>query len=412
MTKNKKIILSITLIIFSFSLFKIVSAVEFVPQVTIPNSEFTAEQAVQLEYGLRPIGNYIKAIYNYALIIVGILAVIVLMIGGIIWLTSAGNSEKISQAKSWITGALTGLILMFLSYTILKTINPQLVSLRVPGIQTIGNINKGCCILQKNELQNPFLVPGENIIKLTFNATSVECYNRALAVKEPGIKNPDDLTKEEKADIEKYMKDQRKFYPSEAATGFNTCEIKGAYIEYLSHSVDTTNNFSEANLSHIYCRNSIRQRTFNTNENQFSFFMPYADCSTLSIDEIKRFAKNQYPNYTTIQNENEFITLTCTGRSNGSTCTTLTGKLAGSTFTWTSCYDNICWYNKIFGDNDIRGNLGEPCGVDDSFCVPRGPDCKDIPGFIKRSGELGGRACGPNLKCCKKDKTYWRKLGY
>lgn len=412
MTKNKKIILSITLIIFSFSLFKIVSAVEFVPQVTIPNSEFTAEQAVQLEYGLRPIGNYIKAIYNYALIIVGILAAIVLIIGGIIWLTSAGNSEKISQAKSWITGALTGLILMFLSYTILKTINPQLVSLRVPGIQTIGNINKGCCRLQKNELQNPFLVPGENIIKLTFNATSVECYNRALAVKEPGIKNPDDLTKEEKADIEKYMKDKRKFYPSEAATGFNTCEIKGAYIEYLSHSVNTTNNFSEANLSHIYCRNSIRQRTFNTNENQFSFFMPYADCSTLSIDEIKRFAKNQYPNYTTIQNENEFITLTCTGRSNGSTCTTLTGKLAGSTFTWTSCYDNICWYNKIFGDNDIRGNLGEPCGVDDSFCVPRGPNCKDIPGFISRSQEFGGRSCGPNLKCCKKDKTYWRKLGY
>ncbi|MGI6348209.1 MAG: pilin [Patescibacteria group bacterium] len=407
MTKNKKIILSITLIIFSFSLFKIVSAVEFVPQVTIPNSEFTAEQAVQLEYGLRPIGNYIKAIYNYALIIVGILAAIVLIIGGIIWLTSAGNSEKISQAKSWITGALTGLILMFLSYTILKTINPQLVSLRVPGIQTIGNINKGCCRLQKNELRNPFLVPGENIIKLTFNATSVECYNRALAVKEPGIKNPDDLTKEEKADIEKYMKDQLKFYPSEAAAGFNTCQPKGAYIEYLSHSVNTSNNYSEADLSHIYCRNSIRQRTFNTNENHFSFFMPYADCSTLSIDEIKRVAKNQYPNYTTIQNENEFITLTCTGRSNGSTCTTLTGKLAGSTFTWTSCYDNICWYNE-----DIRGGLGEPCGVDDSFCVPSGTDCEDIPGFIDRSWEWGGGDCGPDLKCCKKDKTYWRKLGY
>lgn len=399
MTKNKKIILSITLIIFSFSLFKIVSAVEFVPQVTIPNSEFTAEQAVQLEYGLRPIGNYIKAIYNYALIIVGILAAIVLIIGGIIWLTSAGNSEKISQAKSWITGALTGLILMFLSYTILKTINPQLVSLRVPGIQTIGNINKGCCRLQKNELRNPFLVPGKNIIKLTFNATSVECYNRALAVKEPGIKNPDDLTKEEKADIEKYMKDKRKFYPSEAAAGFDTCEIKGAYIEYLKHSED-----SEANLPHIYCINSIRQPTFNTNENQFSFFMPYDDCSTLSIDEIKRFAKNQYPNYTTIQNENEFITLTCTDRSNGSACTTLTGKLAGSAFIWTSCYDNICWYK--------RGNLGEPCGVDDSFCVPSGTNCKDIPGFISRSGELGGRSCGPDLKCCKKDKTYWRKLGY
>ena len=45
---------------------------------------------------------------------------------------------------------------MFLSYTILKTINPQLVSLRVPGIQTIGNINKGCCILQKMSFEIHF----------------------------------------------------------------------------------------------------------------------------------------------------------------------------------------------------------------------------------------------------------------
>ena len=71
---------------------------------------------------------YIRAIYKYAIGIVGILATVVLMFGGILWIVAGGNAERVGNAKSWIGASLTGLILVLCSYMILKTINPALVS--------------------------------------------------------------------------------------------------------------------------------------------------------------------------------------------------------------------------------------------------------------------------------------------
>jgi len=67
-----------------------------------------------------------------ALTIAGILAVIMIIIAGVQWVTSGGNSEMINGAKKRIGGALTGLLIAYLSYTILNTINPALTNLRLP----------------------------------------------------------------------------------------------------------------------------------------------------------------------------------------------------------------------------------------------------------------------------------------
>jgi len=40
--------------------------------------------------------------------IIGILAALALMIGGVIWLIAAGNASRISEAKAWIGASLTG----------------------------------------------------------------------------------------------------------------------------------------------------------------------------------------------------------------------------------------------------------------------------------------------------------------
>jgi len=73
---------------------------------------------------------YIKAIYNYAMGIIGILAALALMIGGVIYLTATGNATRISEAKSWITGALTGMLIMFTSYVLLNEVNPDLIGFK------------------------------------------------------------------------------------------------------------------------------------------------------------------------------------------------------------------------------------------------------------------------------------------
>lgn len=86
------------------------------------------------------IGEYASAIYQYALSIVGILATVVLVWAGVVWLTAAGNAEKIKIAKEYIAGALIGLVLTFGSYLILYTLNPDLVKFDAFKLRVIERV--------------------------------------------------------------------------------------------------------------------------------------------------------------------------------------------------------------------------------------------------------------------------------
>lgn len=71
--------------------------------------------------------DYLQAIYRFALWAVGIAALFMLSIGGMMYLTSAGNTSQLGSAKKIIFDALLGLVLAIVSWLILYTINPQLV---------------------------------------------------------------------------------------------------------------------------------------------------------------------------------------------------------------------------------------------------------------------------------------------
>lgn len=74
------------------------------------------------------IGQYVGALANYLFAIVGIVAAITLMVGGVRWLAATGNSSAVSDAKKWITNSLLGLALTLCAYVLLIVINPALVS--------------------------------------------------------------------------------------------------------------------------------------------------------------------------------------------------------------------------------------------------------------------------------------------
>lgn len=76
------------------------------------------------------IADYIEAVYKYLIGIVGILATVVMMIGGVIWITAGGNASRVGEAKAWIGGALMGLVLALASYTILYQINDETVKMK------------------------------------------------------------------------------------------------------------------------------------------------------------------------------------------------------------------------------------------------------------------------------------------
>jgi hypothetical protein len=89
--------------------------------------------------------DYIVAIYNFALMIIGIICFGALLYGGLRYLTSVGKPAAISDARDQIFSALLGLIILFSAYLILRTINPELVILYQEPPQTFGCTKKEDC---------------------------------------------------------------------------------------------------------------------------------------------------------------------------------------------------------------------------------------------------------------------------
>jgi len=71
------------------------------------------------------LGDYIAMIFNFAVMIVGVIAVLVIILGGYLYITAAGNATQIEKAKGMIFNAIIGLVLVLLSVMILKFIGGE-----------------------------------------------------------------------------------------------------------------------------------------------------------------------------------------------------------------------------------------------------------------------------------------------
>lgn len=72
--------------------------------------------------------------YYFIVSIAGLAVLIMLVWGGLEWLTSIGNPTRISAAKDRIFSALIGLLIILASYLILQAINPELTILTLPSL--------------------------------------------------------------------------------------------------------------------------------------------------------------------------------------------------------------------------------------------------------------------------------------
>ncbi len=105
-------------------------------------------------------GALIKNIYQFSLLIAGVLALGAIVYGGITYTISAGNPSKQHEGTEWIRSALWGLLLLASAYLILNTIDPRLTSVGLPGLTVVtvpttggggggggggfGNLGPGC----------------------------------------------------------------------------------------------------------------------------------------------------------------------------------------------------------------------------------------------------------------------------
>ncbi len=136
----KKILFIITLLfLFSFLFTPLFPVEARQPRLEIDYPDIPGVPTPTIEGG---ISNYVKYIFNFAIWASGFIALAVLIYAGFKYLTSAGNIERISDAKNQITAAILGMVILFGSYLILPRINPQLIAFNLeevePVLSTLG----------------------------------------------------------------------------------------------------------------------------------------------------------------------------------------------------------------------------------------------------------------------------------
>lgn len=90
-------------------------------------------------------------VVQWALGFLGLIAVIFIMYGGFIWMTAAGNTDKVDKAKKIITRAVVGLLIVMFAWAIVTFIIDRALELTNPSASscTIGDAN-GCYLCIDN----------------------------------------------------------------------------------------------------------------------------------------------------------------------------------------------------------------------------------------------------------------------
>jgi len=71
----------------------------------------------------------IESIIAWVMGFLGIIAVVVILIGGFKWMTAGGNEDKVGAAKKMLISGLIGLIIVVLAYAIAVFVLTQLIEI-------------------------------------------------------------------------------------------------------------------------------------------------------------------------------------------------------------------------------------------------------------------------------------------
>lgn len=97
-------------------------------EVPVPGIELTPLIRDNESVTVPWLAQYIAGAYAFLISIAGLVASVMMIVGGFQYVTSAGDKSRIGAAKTRIVNALIGMVLAFGSYALLYTINPSLVA--------------------------------------------------------------------------------------------------------------------------------------------------------------------------------------------------------------------------------------------------------------------------------------------
>jgi len=86
----------------------------------------------------------IRAVVQFILVVAFVLAFIMLLIGGIRWITAGGDEKGVAGARNMITAALIGLVIVLVAYAIILLVETffgvSIISggITIPTVETTG----------------------------------------------------------------------------------------------------------------------------------------------------------------------------------------------------------------------------------------------------------------------------------
>ena len=121
MLKAKKIISGIMLGMMALS-----ALLTMAPALAVDASDYNAIGAEDLgiKYaestglGTKDVRATVASILRVAMGLLGIVAVVIVLIGGFTWMTAGGNEEKVGEAKKWIFAGVIGLAIVLSAFAL------------------------------------------------------------------------------------------------------------------------------------------------------------------------------------------------------------------------------------------------------------------------------------------------------
>lgn len=122
-----------TLVVIAIMSVMAFSAVDALAANYITSNSLGIQYAASTGLGSRDIRDTVASIIRVALGLLGIVAVVIIIIGGFTWMTAGGNEEKVGTAKKYIFSGIIGLAIILSAYALSTWVINQLVAATTTG---------------------------------------------------------------------------------------------------------------------------------------------------------------------------------------------------------------------------------------------------------------------------------------
>lgn len=128
--------------------------------VPIPGADLTAPTRDNGVVRVAFLAEYINAAYRYLSTIALVVAIVMCVYGGFLYLGASAGIGQIQRGKKIITDAIVGMLIILSAYAILNIINPQTVNLKVLELAFINPMTDEELEILEGELAPPEIADG------------------------------------------------------------------------------------------------------------------------------------------------------------------------------------------------------------------------------------------------------------